>query len=1646
VNAQIDHHATAGGDMTQCANCHTSIDPKNDCFACHDASYWAVDARTDHHSSPTAATGACASCHVSLPVVNDCESCHTPTSWVADAREDHHSFATTQNVDCSICHTSIIMPAAGSAGCVECHSGNSADAHHVDVRNAYPQFNDCATCHTTIVPVVDCESCHLPDGWGTASTAQTAHHDLADVNGISCSQCHTSIQPAADCSSCHGDWWPVGAPNLHHESTISASYGFACLDCHALGLDPVTGSYGIQKPSPEQCETCHTVTIAQTTVPVLHHATPSYTANNCGACHSGIADIDPQSLECATCHAAQNKDGSPAMHHSAPAYLAGDCTSCHQGVAAAQLDCIACHADKPRNGSPQMHHLTATAAANNCAACHTGVAVGLDCASCHAGKARDGSTAMHHATPNAVAENCESCHVSTAQAKDNCALCHDGTVAAAGNNVTHHATANAATCATCHTGISQAELDCATCHSSQPALDGGVPMHHATAPAVANNCAACHQNVTLGGGCESCHASQPVKDGSPQMHHDAAPVLGITTCATCHTGTETVANNCALCHDGTIARDGSNTMHHGTAGAATCSSCHTGIDQAQLDCATCHSSNPKNLGLTGDVAMHHASPNFTGENCSACHDAATFAELNATGECASCHTTGANAITLAERHHSTAPAQTDDCAACHTIDQAELDCATCHNGRVLDGTASMHHDNPAYAAGSCVTCHSAIDAASIDCATCHSSQPVLDGGLAMHHATAQATSGDCMTCHVGADSALIDCAACHVDSANPTAIVGRHHNSTFAQTAACTDCHTAVDTAELDCALCHTRPGNPAVDTLHHDMTIAGQTGNCAACHAGTAVAAGDCALCHDGSSAPAGSSLTHHATPTYQTGLCSACHLGAEAAGIICADCHSSGNHHLESSQYAADNCTFCHTSITLNGGNCADCHASGGVTVAETHHATPLANVGGDCSTCHQSVSTPSTCSACHLSSPHHDTIQADNGMCEYCHTWPANANTYPKQLSCRQCHGDNQHGKNSSGPIVDYRICFDCHDAESNGRMMADYPNASPAIPFHASPGQSVGFASGSDALAPGRGSFNLFYDVWGGRSNNRRKFDNRSWRQYSTMYSNPMISYNLTQVSANGNAYTVPYFGDVQTPNLLEVCTNCHGDRSSLVACDNPQWTNHVSNGYVESGYYDLAESTYLGSKCSTNSSGGTDPLANCTSCHGDLSAQVSCSNQVWLDHLTLNRVSQSVYDLAEATYLGSSCGNNGGGTDPLASCLSCHGDFSAQVDCTNSKWTSHVTLGRTDQATYDLAEVTYLGSTCSTTPDPLAACTSCHTDYAPLVACDNPNWTNHVSVGRVSQSTYDQAELTYLGNTCGSGGGSGNNTVDVNGTYVEAEAYNVFGNNFSEQSDSSANGGTFLYATTNSTSSLSGSPLEYTLNFPESGTYCLWARGDSNASSGDNSIWYGIDGNYVGSITFPTDSYYNWANVPHSSYGPNPARISISSAGEHRVVFWAREDGFRFDGFYLSKSSSLPSGNIPSGATVVDPNDTSGGGTTPPPSSSHPFSWSDPREDHSRSIYEDLSADIIQCASCHDFDPDNNNDTMSCYRCHDEKWPHPYFSTTYRYDYHRSYVKENGTGNCVACHNVDDSNDRSRMSCYYCHDNKWDESSYYDWRR
>jgi hypothetical protein len=355
-------------------------------------------------------------------------------------------------------------------------------------------------------------------------------------------------------------------------------------------------------------------------------------------------------------------------------------------------------------------------------------------------------------------------------------------------------------------------------------------------------------------------------------------------------------------------------------------------------------------------------------------------------------------------------------------------------------------------------------------------------------------------------------------------------------------------------------------------MTISGQTGDCATCHQGISSDIA-CAECHVSAGQPSIAEV-HHTSQTAQTGLCSACHTDTAPADIICANCHGDTSNHHTQPEFDEGNCTFCHSTITLNGGTCSDCHGGGGVTIPEIHHTGPLTDVGGDCSVCHQAISDPSTCANCHSGSPHHSTTWSAQGDCAHCHSVPEWATDRPKQAACRECHGENMHDK--GGPIQDFGACAACHTT----------------IPFHPAPSRIPGYTG----YGAGKKKFNIFWSRYAREegpgediSPNGEDMNDEGGRKIAAQ----TIPHNKTQISHNGQTYTVPYFDDLPSSGggdtggsggNLDVCTSCHWDRSDRVACDYSRWTRHLSEGWVDLATYQLAESTYLGSLCSAGDSG------------------------------------------------------------------------------------------------------------------------------------------------------------------------------------------------------------------------------------------------------------------------------------------------------------------------------------------------------------------------------------------------------------------------------------------------------------------------------
>lgn len=143
-------------------------------------------------------------------------------------------------------------------------------------------------------------------------------------------------------------------------------------------------------------------------------------------------------------------------------------------------------------------------------------------------------------------------------------------------------------------------------------------------------------------------------------------------------------------------------------------------------------------------------------------------------------------------------------------------------------------------------------------------------------------------------------------------------------------------------------------------------------------------------------------------------------------------------------------------------------------------------------------------------------------------------------------------------------------------------------------------------------------------------------------------------------------------------------------------------------------------------------------------------------------------------------------------------------------------------------------------------------------------------------------------------------------------------------------------TNNNTGYTTNSPeLQYKVNFQTTGRYYVWIRG--RCVSGDcghsDSVHAGLDGQPLS--TSDRIDYFgtSWAWHRDTMDGHSSAYFDVSTAGEHTLNIWMREDGFRIDKIILTTSSSYtPSGqgaDEDECAPVYGPTPTPGG-TSPAP--------------------------------------------------------------------------------------------------------------------
>jgi methionine-rich copper-binding protein CopC len=117
-------------------------------------------------------------------------------------------------------------------------------------------------------------------------------------------------------------------------------------------------------------------------------------------------------------------------------------------------------------------------------------------------------------------------------------------------------------------------------------------------------------------------------------------------------------------------------------------------------------------------------------------------------------------------------------------------------------------------------------------------------------------------------------------------------------------------------------------------------------------------------------------------------------------------------------------------------------------------------------------------------------------------------------------------------------------------------------------------------------------------------------------------------------------------------------------------------------------------------------------------------------------------------------------------------------------------------------------------------------------------------------------------------------------------------------------------------------LSFQIEFPAAGTYDIYVRANP-PDQGSNSVHVGLNGTLTTSSDGITHNGFNaWQWMKYSAAGPNPATISVPSAGVHTVNLWGREDGTPVDRIVITQGAA-PTGEGP-------PESARGGDPPPPP--------------------------------------------------------------------------------------------------------------------
>ena len=731
-----------------------------------------------------------------------------------------------------------------------------------------------------------------------------------------------------------------------------------------------------------------------------------------------------------------------------------------------------------------------------------------------------------------------------------------------------------------------------------------------------------------------------------------------------------------------------------------------------------------------------------------------------------------------------------------------------------------------------------------------------------------------------------------------------------------------------------------------------------------------------------------HHATPWFTQGECTQCHVGVTATGD-CSQCHDFGiqNSHHTTGPAVVGNCAACHTNVDDHS-NCLSCHQG---QTRTRHHQ--IAASGVSCNSCHgSSMPSISNCRSCHTTPArerHHDAAATQNmscsschvgivetaGGCKSCHTFPTyndnihhSTNNY--NLSCNSCHTMGMVGGFFQPLMPTTSDCINCHTTLLGSASIGEVHHTMTI------PGQMQNCAAchqGVTAVSDCTACHTA------GAQNVARHHTTELFAQGACIQCHEgaeAAKISCSACHANPGHHTQPQA-------ISGNCNYCHKTiQVSGTGCK----SCHTASSIPEVHHGEPLEN--LGGNCGACHQSVSNPTS-CANCHSSSPHHNTIQSQSG-DCAYCHKVPAFASDRPKQAACrechGSFMHDKGGPIQNFGACAACHNTvpfhaapksipgytgYGAGKKKFNMFWSKYAVKegpgerlrpngedmndegGRkikAQQLNFNRVQIANNGKL-YTVPSfdgvpyaGLNVCTSCHSDRKSMVRCDNIKWRDHLTKNRVDLATYQLAEATYIGNLCSGTGGGGTTpgacNVAPTGTYIEAEKFTSPGSGFAVRTGS-GNGNSYLEATTNSTSSPSGTPVSYVLNFTQTGTYYIWFRGNDQRNSSYNSLWYGLNGKMVGDARTPaSDSNWRWVNA-RDSQGPSTVAITISTPGTHTLNIWAKERYFRLDGIYLTRTSgTLPGGTsigVPTGATVISPDSCSGstGGSVQEPTPTTP---------------------------------------------------------------------------------------------------------------